>query len=77
MLTGEQIRAARALARWGQSDLAEAASLSVETVRRLEKTHGEVAANLKTVTAIIRAFQDAGVVFDLVKGSGPGARLLN
>jgi DNA-binding XRE family transcriptional regulator len=76
MLTGEQIRAARALARWGQSDLAQAAELSVETVRRLEKTQGQVAANLKTVTAIIRAFETNGVVFDLAKGSGPGVRHL-
>ena len=76
MLTGEQIRAARALARWGQTDLASSAELSVETVKRLEKTQGEVRANLKTVSAIIRAFEAAGVVFDLSKGSGPGARLL-
>lgn len=74
MLTGEQIRAARALARWGQVELAQAAELSVETIKRLEKTHGVVQANLKTVTAIIRAFEGAGVVFELDKGSGPGAR---
>ena len=74
MLTGEQIRAARALARWGQADLARAADVSVETVKRLEKTHGEVRANLKTESAIIRAFEGAGVVFDLFKGLGPGAR---
>ncbi|MBS0297982.1 MAG: helix-turn-helix transcriptional regulator [Proteobacteria bacterium] len=77
MLTGEQIRAARALARWGQVELAQAAGLSVETIKRLEKTHGVVQANLKTVTAIIRAFEGAGVVFELEKGAGPGARLLS
>jgi DNA-binding XRE family transcriptional regulator len=76
MLTGEQIRAARALARWGQVDLARAAELSVETVKRLEKTQGEVHANLKTVSAIMRAFEATGVVFDLGRGVGPGARLI-
>jgi DNA-binding XRE family transcriptional regulator len=76
MLTGEQIRAARALARWGQVDLARTAELSVETIKRLEKTQGVVQANLKTVTAIIRAFESVGVVFELEKGSGPGARLV-
>ncbi len=77
MLTGEQIRAARALSRWGQTELAEAASVSVETVKRLEKTHGDVRANMTTVTAIIRAFEAVGVVFDVSKGSGPGVRLLS
>ncbi len=75
MLTGEQIRAARALSRMEQSGLAKAAAVSVETIKRLERMSGAIAANTGTEAAIRRAFDAAGVIFIDENGEGPGVRL--
>lgn len=75
MLTGEQIRAARALARLEQTDLAGKASVSVETIKRLEGMRGTVSAQMATVLAIKRALEAAGVIFIDENGEGPGVRL--
>lgn len=75
MLTGEQIRAARALIRMEQSRLADAAGLSLPTIKRLEAALGPISANTATEDAIRRAFSDAGVVFVEDDEAGPGVRL--
>lgn len=63
-LTGEQIKAARALARIDQSDLARRASLSLETIKRLERIRGPVDANVRTINAIIGAFEALDIRFN-------------
>jgi predicted transcriptional regulator len=63
MLTAEQIRAARGLLDWSQPQLAEAAKLSLPTVRRMEGPIGPGRSTVANVEAIRRAFEDAGVVF--------------
>lgn len=73
MLTGEQIRAARALLRWDQKQLAAAAGISVPTVKRLERIVGRVSAYSGTVEAIEQALEAAGI--DIIDGDGPGVRL--
>ncbi len=73
MLTSEQIRAARALLRWEQKNLAAAAGVSVETIKRLEKKPGRVSAYVQTVDAIREALETAGVEF--LNGDAPGVRL--
>jgi transcriptional regulator with XRE-family HTH domain len=75
MLTGEQIRAARALARIEQAQLAELAGLSLPTIKRLERMVGLINANTSTEAAIRRAFGEAGVLFIDENGEGPGVRL--
>lgn len=76
-MTGEQIRAARALARMEQTALATAADVSVETVKRLERVKGVIVSmNIKTDAAIRKAFEAAGVIFiDGDAEHGPGVRL--
>ncbi len=74
MLTSEQIRAARALLRWGQEELAKAAGISVETVKRLERTPGAVSAYIGTVEAITKALEARGVEFT-ENEEGRGVRL--
>lgn len=76
MLTGGQIRAARALARMDQVALAAAAGLSEPTIKRLEKMEGPITANTRTEAAIRKAFGDAGVVFIEPDVQGPGVRLV-
>jgi transcriptional regulator with XRE-family HTH domain len=73
IITGEQFRAARAMARIEQADLARQANVSVETIKRLERTEGPVSANVQTVDAVTRALAAAGVEF--TNGDEPGVKL--
>jgi transcriptional regulator with XRE-family HTH domain len=61
MITTDQIRAARALLRLDQADVARRASVSVTTIRRLENAYGKVAA--ETVDEIRRVLEAAGAEF--------------
>lgn len=77
-LTAAQIRAARALLDWTQPRLAEAAKLSVPTVRRMESDRGPSASTAANVEAVRRALEAAGVVFldpNELKDGGEGVRL--
>jgi transcriptional regulator with XRE-family HTH domain len=75
-LTGEQLRAARALLRMEQSTLAAAAGVSVETIKRLEAMEGAVrATRVDTLDAVVAALERAGVEFIHADNSGPGVRL--
>ncbi|UOK71558.1 helix-turn-helix domain-containing protein [Ancylobacter polymorphus] len=67
-----QCRMARAALGWGVRDLAREASVSIDTITRLEK--GE-ALLPRTVEAIQRALEEAGVIFVDENGEGPGVRL--
>ena len=75
MLTSEQVRAARALIRWEQKDLAAASGVSLASIRRLETQPGILAAHHRTVDAIVGAFDGMGVTFELGSGRGAGVRL--
>lgn len=61
MITPAQIRAARALLGWHQSDLAKAAGVSLNTLNNLERD--AVDARSSTVNAIQRALEQAGIEF--------------
>ncbi len=73
VLTSELVRAARALLRWEQRHLAEASSVSLPTIKRLEAKPGNLAAHDLTVAALRSAFEAAGVEF--TNGDKPGVRL--
>ena len=73
MLRSEQIRAARALLRWDQKQLAAAANISVQTIKRLEGMSGKVSAYTGTVEAIRKALEGAGVAF--TNDDEPGVKL--
>jgi hypothetical protein len=72
-LTSEMIRAARALLRWEQRHLAEASSVSLPTIKRLESRPGPLVAYTSTVAALRRALEVAGIEF--INGNQPGVRL--
>jgi transcriptional regulator with XRE-family HTH domain len=63
MVTSEQVRAARALLRWEQKHLAEAARVSLATVEQIEAIPGPLCVHRPTAEAIVGAFSAAGVVF--------------
>jgi predicted transcriptional regulator len=75
MLSSDQIRGARAVLRLSQADLADAADVSLETVKRLEAMEGELKVRLDTLTRIKSALEKAGVEFIAENGGGAGVRL--
>lgn len=63
-ITGNQIKAARALAGMDQKALAKAAQIGVNTVRNIESSGEEPAAGrIDTLNAIRGALHRAGIVF--------------
>jgi len=74
-LSGEQIRAARALTRIDQADLARRCGLSLETIKRLERIRGPVDANSRTLRALFEVFAAMGVAFDTCEEGGVGVCL--
>jgi transcriptional regulator with XRE-family HTH domain len=75
MITSEQVKAARGLLRWNQEDLAAASGISLPAIKRLEQLPGPLAAQSRTVEAIIAAFGNTGVEFIVENGGGPGVRI--
>ena len=75
VLTSEVVRAARALLRWEQRDLAQGSSVSLPTIKRLESKPGILTAHASTVAALKRTLESAGVEFIAENGGGPGVRL--
>lgn len=61
MITAEQIRAARALLKWGQSDLAEASGVSVPTIANVETERQKP--NDQTLDRLRKAFLEQGIEF--------------
>jgi hypothetical protein len=74
-LTSEQIRAARALLRWEQADLAEASGISLPTIKRLEVQPGPLPAQRATIDALKSALERQGIAFLGEDGGGRGVRL--
>ena len=75
MLTGEQLRAARAMLKVEQGELAEMSGVSIDTIKRLERLDGLLPANTKTLDALRRALEQEGVIFIPENGGLSGARL--
>ena len=61
--TNRQLRAARMLAAWEQTDVAAAAGVAIGTVRRMEQLEGTIRGHAATVQKIERAFERAGIRF--------------
>ncbi len=63
LITSEQIRAARALLRLEQDELAQRANVSVVTIRRLEAPDGLSKVSPSTVDEVQHALEAAGAEF--------------
>lgn len=61
MITGPQLRAARALLGIDQRTLAEMARLSVPTVQRMEASEGTVRSVVESLTRVVEALDRAGI----------------
>lgn len=76
MITPAQIRAARALLGWKQTDLATASGVSEMSVKNIERSATDPRAS--TLQALQTALEQAGVVFldpGYVRDGGAGVRL--
>jgi transcriptional regulator with XRE-family HTH domain len=73
-MTPSQCRAARGLLGWNQGDLAEAAVVSVVTVRNFES--GKSAPQRATLSMMSAAFESAGVELIAENGGGAGVRMM-
>jgi transcriptional regulator with XRE-family HTH domain len=77
MISSSQIRAARALIRWSALDLAHESGVGVATIRRLELVDGIPSSNARTIDALQKALEAAGVEFIGTPDDCPGVRLRN
>lgn len=75
MIRAEQIRAARALLRWSQADMAERSGVSVPTIKRLEAMDGELSGHTATIQSLTTCIEAAGVEFIPENGGGAGVRM--
>jgi transcriptional regulator with XRE-family HTH domain len=63
MITGDQIRSARALLDWSAKALAQRARVGVSTVLRLERNHAVLRGRSENVDRIEKALLSGGVSF--------------
>jgi len=79
-ITPEQIRAARALLRLGQAELATRARVSVVTIRRLERGRATERVASGTIVGVRRVLEEVGAEFIpggvRRRAAQPGARAL-
>lgn len=76
MITGGQIRAARALLKWKAKDLAEKSGVSWATIQRMETEDGVPNTLAKNVTAVQQALESEGIIFvPEDEAAGAGVRL--
>ncbi|HEY0125289.1 MAG TPA: helix-turn-helix transcriptional regulator [Rhizobium sp.] len=74
-LSGRQLAAARTLLGKTQAEIANAARISVPTLKRMEASEGGVSGMTNNVSAVVQALLDMGVLFIPSNGNGPGVRL--
>lgn len=75
MITSAQIRAARAMLEWTRADLAKHSGVGFSSMMRIESADGVPGAHAKTLEAIEKAFQQAGIEFIGSPEDRPGIRL--
>ena len=75
MLTGEQLRAARAMLKMEQTELAELSGVSIDTIKRLERMDGPLHAYAGTLHGLQEALEREGVIFLSEDDNLPGLKL--
>jgi transcriptional regulator with XRE-family HTH domain len=61
MITGAQLRAARALVGIDQRELAQRSGLSVPTIQRMESSDGVIRSNVDSLMKLIDALSASGI----------------
>jgi transcriptional regulator with XRE-family HTH domain len=63
MISGPQIRAARAMLNWSAAMLAERTGIARQTIAKVEQSEGIPPARAHTLAHIQSVFEDAGIAF--------------
>ncbi len=74
MLTGAQIRSARAALKWSAQDLADKAGVAAKTIIRFEAADGIPPSRSATLLAVKAALEGAGIEFIGWPTDRPGIR---
>lgn len=75
LLSGKQIRMARAALEWSVQELSNVSSVSTSTIKRIEASGAEMQATPANLKLIRETLEAAGVEFIGGAGDGPGVRL--
>ncbi|MGA9575961.1 MAG: helix-turn-helix transcriptional regulator [Lysobacterales bacterium] len=79
MITGAQLKAARALLGINQRQLADISDLSVPTIQRMEASDDVVRGNVDSLMKVVEALENAGIevigVDTVSSAGGRGVRL--
>ncbi len=75
MITSSQLRAARALLKITAIDLASISGVGISTIKRFELSEGVPSGNIKTIDALKKALEKAGIEFIGIADDRPGVRL--
>lgn len=73
MITGAQIRGACGMLKWSARELADTSGLSLSTVKRMQAVDEVPSVAAKSLEAIRRTLEEAGVSF--TNGEEPGVKL--
>lgn len=73
MIVSEQLRAARAMARWSQEELSRRSGVPIQTLKRLEGFDGPLKGRMETILKLTEALEQI-VSFD-DNQRFPGVRL--
>lgn len=77
MITGAQIRAARAALRWSSDELALNSGLASRTIKRFEQVDGIPPSRSSNLQEVKRTLEAAGIEFIGTPDDAPGIRLRN
>lgn len=75
MISGKQIRAARALLDWSGQKLADKCGVSLKTLRRYEPQDGIPSGNTKVLESIKSKLEESGIIFSGDPVKSPGVSL--
>ncbi len=75
MITSSQLKAARALLKITAIDLASISGVGISTIKRFELSEGVPSGNIKTIDALKKALENAGIEFIGTPDDRPGVRL--
>lgn len=77
MITGPQIRAARAAVKWTTERLSLESGITSRTIKKLEQSEGIPPCRSSTLVDIQKALEAAGIEFIGTPEDAPGIRLRN
>jgi transcriptional regulator with XRE-family HTH domain len=77
LITSGQIKAARALIGMTATKLAELSGVAYTTVVRMESSDGIPSGQVKTLDAVQKVLEEAGIEFVGSPDDGPGVRLFS